>query len=92
MSCLTVPLGTSLPQTVSMGSNQGSSTWETADELGSGDRGHDKTSVMMDDPIRPGDRSRVLPSSHQETVFTDASLESWCIVCHGQSWSGRWQR
>ena len=29
---------------------------------------------------------------HQETVFTDASLESWGIVCQSQSWSGRWQR
>ena len=34
------PVRTSFPQTVSMGSNEGSSTWETADELGSGDMGH----------------------------------------------------
>ena len=54
---------TSLPQTVSMGGNQGGTTWETADELDSCNRGHDKTSDVVDDPICPGDRSRVLSSS-----------------------------
>ena len=57
------PVRTSLPQTIPMGGNQGNSARETVEELDSGDRSHGKSSVVVDNPVRSGDRSRVSSSS-----------------------------
>ena len=42
-----------------MGGDQDSSKRETTDDLDPGDRGHGETSVVVDDPIHPIDKSRV---------------------------------
>ena len=86
------PIRTSLSQTVSMGGDQGGSTWETANELDSGDRVMARHLSWWTTPyaLETGVEFRLPP--HQETVFMDASLEGWGIVCQGQSWGGRWQR